>query len=122
MAKTLAEKMYLKPNYSCVLLHLPEELKVDFERANTDFKDLKGVHEFILTFYTTKNDLQREIIKIKKTLQENGLLWIAYPKGKGLQTDLNRDILHELMKEYGWDGVSIVSLNDIWSAMRFKKM
>jgi hypothetical protein len=56
--------------------------------------------------------LGKEILKLKESLETNGLLWIAYPKAKRLETDLNRDILHETAKKFGLDGVSLVSLND----------
>jgi hypothetical protein len=48
---------------------------------------------------------------------------VAYPKGtsKKYKSDYNRDTGHALMAKHGLDGVSLVSLDDGWSAMRFKK-
>ncbi len=48
------------------------------------------------------------------------LSWIAYPKAGKLETDLNRDKLHELMGTYGIEGVRLVSIDDVRSAMRFR--
>jgi hypothetical protein len=83
---------------------------------------LSGTYTFIVAFYTTKSDLEKEVNVLKKSLEQAGLLWIAYPKAKALKTDLNRDILREFMKGYAMDTVSIVSLSETWSALRFKKL
>jgi len=52
--------------------------------------------------------------------KEDRVSWIAYPKAGGLGTDLNRDKLREAMKPHGIESVRLVSLNDVWSAMRFR--
>ncbi len=55
------------------------------------------------------------------TLKPDGLLWICYPKGGSrVKTDLNRDILWEEMKKYKLAGVAMVSVDNVWSAMRFR--
>jgi len=48
------------------------------------------------------------------------LAWVAYPKAGKLDTDLNRDELSELMKPMGIQPVRLVSLDDTWSAIRFR--
>ncbi|HXW36977.1 MAG TPA: hypothetical protein VEJ36_03630 [Nitrososphaerales archaeon] len=48
------------------------------------------------------------------------LAWIAYPKAGKLDTDLNRDRLRELAGKFGVNSVRLVSLDDTWSAMRFR--
>ena len=48
------------------------------------------------------------------------LTWIAYPKAGQLETDLNRDILWELLDGKGVRPVRQVALDDTWSALRFR--
>jgi hypothetical protein len=52
----------------------------------------------------------------------DGLLWLAYPKGtSGLKTDLGRDTLTPLTDHVaGLTGVSLVSIDGTWSAMRLR--
>ena len=45
---------------------------------------------------------------------------MAYPKARQLGTDLNRDILWKLMKEKGIEANRQISIDDVWSAMRFR--
>ncbi|HZE87686.1 MAG TPA: hypothetical protein VE090_05810 [Methylomirabilota bacterium] len=121
MAKTLLEKMFYKSDYSLAIVHSPQDLQSELNTETQADDALKGTYHFILAFYTKKGELEKEVKRLKEALRDNGLLWIAYPKGKALQTDLNRDILHKLLEQYQLTGVSLVSFNDTWSAMRFKK-
>lgn len=122
MAKTLLEKMFYKPEYSLAILHMPNELQIAFETDTHVDTVVKSSYDFIMSFYEKKTSLEKEIKEIKAALVENGLLWVAYPKGKALQTDLNRDILHHTLEKEQLTGVSLVALNETWSAMRFKKL
>lgn len=55
-----------------------------------------------------------------------GRLWIAYRKGAnrkpaaGTATPLHRDTLQATLAELALDGVSLISLDETWSAMRVK--
>ena len=44
----------------------------------------------------------------------------AYPKAGQLGTDLNRDRLWEAGRAHGLEAVAQVSVDDVWSALRFK--
>lgn len=48
------------------------------------------------------------------------ITWMAYPKARQLGTDLNRDILWKEMKTRGIDANRQISIDDTWSAMRFR--
>jgi hypothetical protein len=122
MLKTLLDKMFLKPDYSVAILNVPKELKTELYSSHKTDNILNGQYHFVFAFYNKEQDVKKEATTLKKSLLPQGLLWIAYPKNKALETDLNRDILHTLLKAYGLDGISIVSLNSTWSAMRFKSL
>ena len=48
------------------------------------------------------------------------LAWIGYPKGGQLGTDLNRDRLVAVLADQGVQPVRQVSIDDTWSALRFR--
>jgi hypothetical protein len=56
---------------------------------------------------------------IEAALQDR-LAWIAYPKAGQLGTDINRDSLASAVAELGVRPVRQVSLDDVWSALRFR--
>lgn len=54
-------------------------------------------------------------------LKPDGMFWISYPKQTSkVKTDLNRDILWKLMEKHGLAGVAMISIDNVWSAMRFR--
>jgi hypothetical protein len=55
------------------------------------------------------------------SVRDGGILWVCYPKGgRKAGTDLNRDLLWAALGEVGLTGVTLVSVDDTWSAMRFR--
>jgi hypothetical protein len=55
----------------------------------------------------------------------DGYLWVCYPKGtskKYKKPDCNGDTLRESLVQYGFEGVSLISIDSDWSAMRFRNL
>ncbi len=48
------------------------------------------------------------------------LAWIAYAKAGQLDADLNRDVLWQLVKPHGIRPVRQISIDNVWSARRFR--
>ena len=56
-------------------------------------------------------------------VKSNGLLWVTYPKKSGkIKTDISRDMGWEAMTQAGWDAVTLVSVDDTWSALRLRPL
>jgi hypothetical protein len=56
-------------------------------------------------------------------LKYDGLLWISYPKRSSkVETDLTRDRGWEVMTEAGLRPVTQVSIDALWSALRFRPL
>ncbi|MDP2344301.1 MAG: hypothetical protein Q8O67_25300 [Deltaproteobacteria bacterium] len=53
--------------------------------------------------------------------EEESLLWVAYGKGTGTAaSDVNRDQGWDPLEKLGYQGVAVVSVDDNWSALRFR--
>lgn len=66
-------------------------------------------------------DLQKFLPVATQAVKYDALLWIAYPKGGAkADTDLNRDILLNAVSQHNLSGVTLISLDEVWSAMRFR--
>lgn len=51
----------------------------------------------------------------------DGLLWICYPKkSSGVASDLSRDSMWELVAASGLRPVAQISVDEVWSALRFR--
>lgn len=78
--------------------------------------------DVVLAFVRHADDLARLAPGALAVVRAGGVLWMAYPKGGAKAgTDLHRDILHEAVERaHGWTGVSLVAVDERWSAMRFR--
>lgn len=81
----------------------------------------KGPFSVVLAFATRESDVPALITRASAKLGEGGALWIAYPKkGGDVDSDLSRDVLAAAAAPTGFAPVSLVALDDTWSAMRLK--
>ena len=81
----------------------------------------EGQCDFVQLFVKNMDDLQKFLPVAAQAVKHDALLWIAYPKGGAKAgTDLNRDILWDAVSQHNLSGVTLVSLNETWSAMRFR--
>lgn len=74
-------------------------------------------------FNEDRQMLEAYLYSLKETIKDSGALWIAYHKSSSsVDTDVNRDIIAEYGTSMDLKGVAIVSINDNWSGLRFKKI
>lgn len=56
-----------------------------------------------------------------KNVEPDSVLWFAYPKGTSkIKTDINRDTIRVTGEEFGITTVTAISIDDTWSALRFR--
>lgn len=114
-------KLHRPPHSSVsVFLYVPETLRAVFSPSVHAGVLKAGNTDFILAFFYRQSDMEQDIDGMKTALKKNGVLWIAYPKGGKLNSDLTRDMLREDLLRHGLKSVGLVSIDDTWSAMRFR--
>jgi len=122
-SKPFAKKIHLGPDTELAVLNGPPEVASLIgelpARCEVTTK-LPAAPQLVLLFALNSKELRKELPKVARRLGEESVLWIAYPKGgSGVETDLDRDVLFELLKQRGLRAVSQVALDATWSAMRF---
>lgn len=123
MAPTLSpilKKLHYKPGMRVILVGAPVGYGTAMREApGVDFAEkLSGAFDFVHGFYSRKADLERDVPKLGRVLKPGALLWLSYPKGGQLATDLHRDILAAAVRPLGFEAVSLVSIDEVWSAVR----
>lgn len=120
----LSKKLLMKAGQRAVIINPPagylerlDPLPEEVELVGSP----EGQFDFVQVFVKNLEDLQKLLLVAVQAVKHDALLWIAYPKG-GVKagTDLNRDILWNAVSQHNLSGVSLVSLDDVWSAMRFR--
>lgn len=121
--QVILKKLFYKGQAPVLVLNVPAEGAALAKALGA--KASKGEAAFILAYAKDMAAAEKAAKTASKQLAEGGIFWLAYPKGSSKKykgADINRDLGHARMGELGWDGVSLVALDDDWSAMRFKKM
>lgn len=81
----------------------------------------KGPFPFVQLFISELADLDRCVPGYLTMADENALVWISYPKmRRNGAVGLSRDKVRAILKYLGWRAVSIIAIDDIWSALRFR--
>jgi hypothetical protein len=107
-------RLQIKPGQSLAVLNAPPGLELPYDPA-ADVADADAV----IVFVTRKNDLDSAGQAVAAARADR-LAWIGYPKGGQLGTDLNRDRLVAALADQGVQPVRQISINDVWSALRFR--
>ena len=81
-----------------------------------------GKFDLVQLFVKTQADVAKRVPAAEKARKPGGIIWICWPKASKLATDLNRDVLFRAAQEFGLQGVSNVSIDETWSALRFKRI
>ena len=124
MKTSLARKLGMNPGmralivappagYLRLLAPVPDGLAVSSRAVR--------MYSFMQVFATRLSEISKFAEKLPKHAAPNALVWISYPKKTSkAQGDLSRDVIRETMSTVGWRAVSIVAIDEVWSALRFR--
>jgi hypothetical protein len=116
----LLKKLRYKEELKGTIVNAPEYISFEFNSYGFS-TTLKKDSRFTILFVKNKTEFKKHIRSTIKKLEYDSLFWICYPKGTSkIETDVNRDILWEEAKPYGYRPVSQVAIDSDWSAMRFR--
>ncbi|APF41209.1 DUF3052 domain-containing protein [Neomicrococcus aestuarii] len=123
MTKTLAEKLQIKPSNQVQVLGAgPEELAL-LEPLPEGAEFVEGIESSVsdsaVIFARDKSQLDELFLPVREHLAGTRAGWVIYPKGN--RSDINRDSIWRYMEDIDWTLNSNVSVDDFWSAVRFKK-
>ena len=123
MSRPLANKLYIREGYRIAVLNPPvgyNQLLGELPDNVTVANSLEGEFDVIQFFVTKRKKLEEKLSGLSDALRSRGLVWVTYPKGNQLDADINRDSIVAYAKTIGLKAVAQVSVDDIWSALRFK--
>lgn len=122
---SLHKKFRIKPGQRLAALNAPSGMKDVFGPLPEKSEWVKGLsgYDHLHWFVSTKAQLEKDWPRVKKSLKDQAILWIYFPKASsGRQTDLTRD--------KGWDclqpeenrlqHLTLVSFDDTWSVVAYR--
>ena len=123
MPLSTAQKLKIKEGQTLLTVNAP----ADFENKlaplpkgvtiTNKAKAFDQVHWFV----TNKAGMEKDLKKVLPLVNGDVVCWIYYPKGSSkIQTDLTRDKGWESLKELDFKWVTLISVNDTWSAFALR--
>lgn len=124
----LIKKLLLKPGQRILILNAPEGYLEKLQPlpegvAQSTEPSAEGNYDLVLSFFKNKAEVDSLAPTAITAVKSGGLLWLCYPKRSGkVITDINRDSGWQTVREAGWEGVSLIAIDEVWSAMRYRPL
>jgi hypothetical protein len=125
MAAGLVKKLRLQPAQRVLLINAPEGYWESFSDLPEGLEVVQGGEgegfDFVQLFVKNSADYERFSQVAFSSVKYDGLLWICYPKKSSkVETDLSRDILWDMTRPSGFRPVTQISIDPVWSGLRFR--
>jgi len=125
--QNILEKLQLKDEKNLLIQGLPSSVEKQFAKLsyNKNLTPLLKTRkiDFALIFAINQLQLNNILKEVFPALHPESKLWIAYPKTTSkIVSDLNRDASWEILSKNEYEAVRQVTLDHVWTAMRFKKL
>ncbi|MBA2760920.1 MAG: YdeI/OmpD-associated family protein [Segetibacter sp.] len=124
--QSLFEKLQITNEKNFLIQGLPSSIekqfiKLSYSKNVTPLLKIKRI-DFALVFAVSCNQLNGILKDVLPSLHPDGKLWVAFPKTTSkIVSDLNRDISWRVLTEKYFETVCEVTLDNVRSALKFKK-
>ncbi len=126
MSQNLLEKLELREEKNVLIQGLPSSIekqfvKLSFAKNVTPLLKSRKI-DFALVFAVSETQLSGILRDVLPALRDEGKFWIAFPKSSSkIVTDLNRECSWDCVRTAGFEEAGEVTLDHVWTAMRFNK-
>ncbi len=124
--ETMFEKLQLTDEKNLLIQGIPSSIerqfsKLTFCKSVTPLLRNRKI-DFALVFALSKKQLTDIAADVAPAMQQEGKFWVAYPKPSSkIASDLCRDLNWDMIACHGYEPECQVTLDNVWSAMKFKK-
>lgn len=122
MARTIAEKLQIKPHTEVLFGPSTAELRALLDPLPEGVTVVEGIDrdttDVAVLFAHSRDELDSLLIDIFPLFTTPKAVWIGYPKGN--KADINRDSIWKRVEASGWTLNGNISLSDTWSSVRLK--
>lgn len=120
MERSVAEKMGIKENTKAIFVNYDQEAIKNMKLPVLDIATkLESDFDYIHLFVKKQSEFIQHFPTLKGYLKPTGMLWVSWPKGGKLETDLNIKTVIKLGYDFGLVESTCLSVNEIWSGLKF---
>lgn len=120
MTRSVSEKMGVKAGARSLFVHAPEAAVQAMQHPDLEEKaSRRGMFGYIHLFVTRQAEMEREFPKLKQHLDKSGALWVSWPKGKAIGTDLTLPEVIRIGYDHGLVESTTLRIDATWAAIKF---
>lgn len=119
--RSVAEKMGLKAGWTAHLVGAPDGVPESMRLPDLQLVPLRGEVEYVHLFVITQERMREEFPRLVPHVAPQGKLWVSWPKGRGLGSDLTLPTVIEIGYDCGLVESTCLSIDATWSALRFTR-
>jgi hypothetical protein len=125
--KTLLEKLNYKGQKRIAVISAEKNFKLAPIKEIRDIQvdneiDQRYPYDFMILFVKKVPEVEQFAPLALHNLAADGILWFCYPKktSKNYFSEIDRDHGWKVLNDLDFYGIRMVSIDDDWSAMRFR--
>jgi hypothetical protein len=112
----LPKKLGIKPESRVLLLNAPEQFVLEGVKV---VRRATGTAAVILSFHTERTDLERRMPVLRERLEQNGRLWIAWPKKSSkVETDITENVVRDIALANALVDNKVAAISEVWSGLQ----
>lgn len=120
MAKTVSQKMKLTEGLRSYILNAPESAIRSMHLPGLKIGNtLRGKFDYLHLFVKSQAEMDRQFPRLVKHLRPDGKLWLSWPKGRRLGSDLSLPTVIRIGYRNGMVESTTLSIDSEWSSIRF---
>lgn len=120
-SNSVVKKLKLLRGEKNLILNASGSFVAEIKEIPHDVTPEHQEYEYVQVFVRSKEEADKYAPVAIKSVKEDGKLWFCYPKKtSGIKTDITRDEGWEVVWSKGYGAVAAVSIDDTWSALRFR--
>ena len=118
----LAQKLGIKPGTKVAALNPPASYRKLLAPlpADVSFTEKPSAgSNFVHLFVRDRRTLEKELKRLRKLLDDAGVLWISWPKkASGVTSDITEDVIRDVCLPLGFVDVKVCAVDEIWSGLK----
>jgi len=120
LTRSVSDKMGVRAGTRSLLVDAPDRAVDAMQHPVLDLRTSpRGSFGYIHLFVTKQSAMERTFPMLKRHLQKGGMLWVSWPKGRAMGTDLTLPEVIRIGYDHGLVESTALSIDDTWSALKF---
>lgn len=120
LTRTVAEKMGIRAGSRAYFVNAPAKTLSRMALPDLNvFERLPADVDYIHLFCVTQSEMTEQFPRLRRHVAEAGTLWLSWPKGRQLGSDLTLPKVIEIGYSHGMVESTCLSVDAVWSGLKF---